>query len=618
MVVKNSLRQMLRTPVKTVSFLLLITLTALFLSVGANLLLFTRKSLETYEKSFKTIGTVQQQPKMLKECAVWDQSQQAYSYATQSVYDRLIPLSVLDFANANYIHSPEKRPFYGAYDENYNMGDFYQSNNTQWIILEFSPTEDCIPSNPVPMKVKRVLYGKIGEYTKDALFCDPDVEKPQPMYADKTYILSVNVSALSSFYGYEDHNAFDTVLVPAGGVESTQYDQTGAQLPDLYGAEAEGWEEVTEGYFNTPRGQRWAELIQAIKRLPKTIPVIPTSATQLLMAFYSGSANITEGRDISPEEYTKGAKVCLVQRQFAQYNGITPGDSLPLPLYYADYLHTPMVTGNLYYGGLLNAQGKAYPVFENSAYTVVGIYDNYGASYESSDFDLVGNTVIIPAASVKNSDAQNIIAWGPMRAATTSFEIPNGTIDSFEEEWNRQGIDGLKLTFYDKGYSRLKQGLDRIHTISLILLLISTVVMVLVLTLFTFLFIIKNQKRTAIERSLGYHKRQCAASLLSGMLLILVIGSVIGAGGGAWFCNTVIDRNMSASEGGSFDLTYSSWANDTEKLAEMRLDLNSAGIGILITFCLSITTGTLIAGVGVRRNLKAEPILLLSGKDDSE
>ena len=120
-----------------------------------------------------------------------------------------------------------------------------------------------------------------------------------------------------------------------------------------------------------------------------------------------------------------------------------------------------------------------------------------------------------------------------MRAATTSFEIPNGTIDSFEEEWNRQGVDGLKLTFYDKGYSRLKQGMDRIHTISLILLLIGAVVMVLVLTLFTFLFIIKNQKRTAIERSLGYRKRQCAASLLSGMLLILVIGSVIGACGGA-------------------------------------------------------------------------------------
>ena len=71
MVVKNSLRQMLRTPVKTVSFLLLIALTALFLSVGANLMLFTRRSLETYEKSFKTIGTVQQQPKMLKECTMY-------------------------------------------------------------------------------------------------------------------------------------------------------------------------------------------------------------------------------------------------------------------------------------------------------------------------------------------------------------------------------------------------------------------------------------------------------------------------------------------------------------------------------------------------------------------
>jgi len=41
-------------------------------------------------------------------------------------------------------------------------------------------------------------------------------------------------------------------------------------------------------------------------------------------------------------------------------------------------------------------------------------------------------------------------------------------------------------------------------------------------------------------------------------------------------------------------------------------------MGVLITFFLSIATGTLIAGVGVRRNLKAEPMLLLSGKGDNE
>ena len=617
MVLKNSLRQMLRVPVKTISFLVLIALTTMFLSVGANLLLFTQKSLEAYEKSFKTIATVQQQPNMLKEYATWDQSQQAYTYRTYTVYDSFVPLSVLDFADAPYIHPPEKRPFYGAYDESYDMGDSYQGIGYRWMILELPPVEDCIPSQPVHMEVKRILYGRLGEYMKDVLFCDPNNENPQPMYADKTYIMSVTVSRLLFLYGYEDRSATETVFVPTQGVESTQYDKTGARVPDLYGYKAEGWEEVTEGYYDTPRGKRWEELIKAIERLPKTIPVFPTNATQLLMAFYSGSANIIEGRDIFQEEYAKGSKVCLVQRQFAKDNGITLGDALSLPLYFANYLNTPIVTGNIFYGGLLNAQGRAYPIFEDSAYTVVGIYDIYGASYESSAFDIVGNAVIIPTVSVKNSDENNIIAWGPMKAATTSFEIPNGAIGLFEEKWSQQDIDGLKFTFYDKGYTRLKMGIDRIHTISLILLMISVVVIVLILTLFTFLFIVKNKKRTAIERSLGYTRRQCATSLLFGMLLILVSGSVIGTCGGVWFSGIVVDRNMDANQGGSFDLTYSSWSNDADKLAQMQPDLSSASTGVFLTLSLSVlAAGALIAGVGVWRNLQAEPLSLLSGKED--
>ena len=617
MVIKNSLRQMLRTPVKTVSFLLLVALTAMFLSVGANLLLFTQRSLETFEKSFKTIGTVQQQPKMLKEYASWNQAQQAYSYRTIPVYDSLMPLSLLDFADAPYIHLPEKRPFYGAYHESYDMGYFYQSYDLHWMILELSPLEDCIPSEPVRMNVKRILYGGLSKYVEDILFCDPYNENPQPMYADKTYILSVQVWALSSMYGYEDRSSTNEVFVPTLGVESTQYDKTGAQIPDPYGYQAECWEEVTEGYYDTPRGQRWDELIKAIERLPKTIPVIPTNAAQLLMAFHTGSANIIEGRDISQEEHARGDNVCLLQRQFARSNNITPGDTLPLPLYFVDYSSTPTITGSVLHGGLLNAQGKAYPIFEDSAYTVVGIYDIYGAPYESSTFDIAGNTVIIPTASVKNSDESNIIAWGPMRAATTSFEIPNGAIGLFEEKWNQQGIDGLEITFYDKGYTRLKMGIDRIHAISIILLIISTLVMVLILSLFTFLFIAKNKKRTAIERSLGYKKRQCATSLLFGMLLILVLGSAIGICGGVWVCGVVIDQNMDANQSGSFDLTYSSWTNDPDKLAEMQPGLNLTNVGVFLALSLGIlATGTFIASIGVWLNLRAEPLLLLSGKKD--
>ena len=47
-----------------------------------------------------------------------------------------------------------------------------------------------------------------------------------------------------------------------------------------------------------------------------------------------------------------------------------------------------------------------------------------------------------------------------MRGATTSFQIPNGTIQEFMDKWDRQGIEDLKITFYDKGYSQLKEGIE--------------------------------------------------------------------------------------------------------------------------------------------------------------
>lgn len=616
MVLKNSLRQLLRTPVKTVLFFFLIALSTAFLCIGAHLLLASQRSLAAYEKSFNTIGTVQQKPNMLREISSWDAARKEYTYWNGAVYDRLIPLSVLDFEGAPYLHPPEKRPFYGAYHESYDMGHFYQSYDMGWMILELSPLEDCIPSQPVAMEVRRILYGGLSKYIKNVLFCDYTNENPKPLYAGKTYIMSVQTLSLSSFQGYEDQ-VFDSVFIPCTGVESTQHDKTGARIPDPYEYGSEEWEEATPGYYETPRGQRWEELIRAIQRLPKTIPVISTNATLLLMSFFTGTANITEGRDISREEYAAGDKVCLVQRQFARNNGLKTGDTVPLPLYFADYRGTPGPFEGVVYGGLLNAQGKAYPIFEASAYRIVGIYDVYGTSYESSAFDIGKNTVVIPAASIKNSDENNIISWGPMTAPTTSFEIPNGAISLFEEKWSRQGTQGLEIKFYDKGYTRLKMGFEKIRMISMILVTVSAVVMGLILILFTFLLIVRNKKRTAIERSLGFTKRQCAASLLSGLLLIVLLGAAAGACSGAWVGGVILDRNIDFNQDGGYDVTYSSWVNNADQLADVQVNLQGADFGVFLVLALIVlAAGILIASVGVWRNLQAEPLLLLSAKEE--
>lgn len=616
-VITNSIRQMFRTPARSVLFTVLIALSTTLLSLGISLRLVSQRNLRELESSFTTIGTVQQIPNVIKTVATWNAGLESYLYFNKAVYDSEILSSVLSFDNAGYIHAPEKRPYYGAYYEDYVRGQNEIDTNAHWIILEAEPLEDCVPAGPVILRVKKVLRGSVG--SDEIWFCDHYNETPAPMYAGRTYIMFVQTYPVSTHAGYE---SFEMEYQPAGDIESTQFDKDGVRIPDLFGSDDNGWEEVSEGYYDTPRGQRWRELEIGIDKFDKTIPVVPTNATRLLMPFYKGEANIVEGRDISGEEYEQGARVCLIQRRFAANNRLKVGDTLPLALYYANYResasHNFSLTGGGGFGfGLLNAQGKSYPVFEEGDYIIVGIYEaTGGASYLLSGFEAANNMVVIPSASVRNSDENNILSYGPMQAYNTSFEIPNGMVDTFTEAWNLQSIAGLDIRFYDKGYSRLKDGLDRMRGISLVLLLVGAAVSVLTLALFTRLFITGAKKRTAIERSLGLGRVKCAVSLLSGMLLVVLLGTSIGSGVGYLLNDSVLEKTMAANEEMMFDTTYSNWVNSADEETDAGVDLQTAGYTLFVsTGLMVLIMGTMFAVVGVYGNLKAEPLVMLSTRD---
>lgn len=45
------------------------------------------------------------------------------------------------------------------------------------------------------------------------------------------------------------------------------------------------------------------------------------------------------------------------------------------------------------------------------------------------------------------------------RDTTASVQIPNGGIDNLLKGWAEHGTDKLAFTFYDKGYSKIKEGM---------------------------------------------------------------------------------------------------------------------------------------------------------------
>ena len=612
MVVINSLRQLMRTPVKTLAFLVLLSLAVTFSMLGFQLWAGARDNIERIDKAYMTIGTVEQMANSVSTDRSWDAETKSYTYFSYQVYGGIIPESVLDFEGAGYIVKPEKRPVYGAY-----MKDFVMSTDPDWemfydnwnLIAELQPREDCITDKPVCMDIKRVLCGDLDDFVDEVWFCDHWNDTPVQLYADKTYIMSLQQDYHPDFEeGY-------MLFMPAPAITTNQRDTSGKLINDpvtAWESHEDDWDEVTEGFYDTPRGKAWLNLVESVEWRKFTIPVMPTQNTKLLMPFYNGDAWVLEGRDISSEEHKQGDNVCLVEKEFAANNNLTVGDSLQLKLYIADYRNPSWYLTS---GTLLNAKGEIYPVFEDSGYTIVGIYETLETSIsEISDYDIAENAVVIPSASVKNSDENNLTGIGPMKGYSTSFEIPNGTIDEFTAAWEKQGIPALDINFFDKGYTKIKAGLDDMMNTASVLLIAGTAITLLILILFCHLFITKQRKRTAIERSLGMSKGRCIASLLTGILVIVIPACVIGSALSFWLTGYTAEQVTAAHIEQAYDTTFSDWVSaDTDAEAytvSMDHSLNNAWVGLWV-----IPAALGIALVNIRGNLKSEPLRLLGEKE---
>lgn len=605
LLIRNSVRQLFRMRGRAFLFLLLLATASGLCSLGRGFLLINRGKMEAYEGSFMTIGTVEQKADKVRERMVWDAELKNYHIYNSSVYDSYVPLSALSFAGADYLSGPEKRCFYGSYMPQYEM---YGIGMNLGEVVEGSPLEDVVPDHPVKFKVTRVLSGMGTREGNVITFCDHYNPSPEKLYADKTYIMS-----LQDRPGHEDQKEFagDYVseYVPFPILTSDQVDLEGNSVPDE--VEHDHFcDEVTAGFYETKRGKRWMNLIKTYDYARHTFPVTGTDDINLLMPFYNGNAYISAGREFAKEEYERGDRVCLVSDLFAQRTGLQVGDKLPLALQYANHRRTPgdaFGSNSMAVFSLLNAEGEIYPVFEEGDYEIVGTYggqaglkDEYGMGY---------NEILIPARSVKNSDADNILESGPMIGSTTSFRIANGTIDEYMEQWSKQGISNVEITFYDRGYSELEANINNMKYIAELLIAMGTVMVLMVLFYFSWLFIKKQGERTAIERALGLRKRQCFLSLFSGIFLILLIGSVCGCTLGSGMAGKIAAR---IGEESYYDTTFgNSAAVEMESFPQEEISFvpmrSAAGCTLLI-----LSVGTAIAAVGILKNLGREPMQMFA------
>ncbi len=684
---KNGFKQLFRRPVRVALFFFLMTAASMLLIFGAAMYLQNAIRLQKLDEVFITVGTVEQ-PLLSTEYVNVGGECVSSGYTVQN-YGELVSPQELEFPGADYVIPPEQRPFYLAHLPESTVA--IQPNYSS--ILEFKALESSQTGGKAKVVITKVLLDgqvkaeeeyydyakteplKVGE---EITVCQHELEGALSIEAGKTYIGCLEKKAppldldfLPDFttmspeevLAWQEHfqnqagwQEPNLEFSPAAGPFTTQCDPSGKKLSTSYypaglNGTAYRLEEVTEGFYEEGgHGQDWLALQKQMEISHQMYPVLAVIDPGLVPSFQESNVHV-RGRMITEEEYASGAKVCMVSRTFAQKNLLGVGDKIKLPLLCAMYGYQPDT--EYYYVhnredpcgtwfklpetcSLLNAQGELYKPFWEEEYEIVGVFN---VRFPKKDLPF-NNMLIIPKSSVGASDENNIAYFGPMNENMTSFQLPSGSLENFQEGLQKYVPQASQLTikYNDMGYASAAESLRSIEKTSLLLLIAGLLASAAVVALLLFFFVVREKKRTAIERSLGLSKRRCRVSLLSGLLLLTLFATALGSAcAGVLISKTETLQQMEAIAeevegpdgemitkpvtnwdlGGlyHFSASYSPWAMWDVKGNQAKLE--EIGVPPFLYFAAPTLLCLLVGALSlllIDRNLKIEPIALLSSK----
>jgi putative ABC transport system permease protein len=602
---KNSIKQLFRKKWMSILFFCIIMLGTVFFTLGCSLWMGVQDSINRMKDTFTTIGTVTQKPDNIVTEKRWDAALKKYKIKESSNYTQILDVDILNNLDIVYMHKLEKRSFYGAVSPDFITGyGASGGTNGNALVMEFSPLKDCVPNGPVEVEVKKIYWGDsepslVGQ---TVLFCDHYKKNPQPLESGKRYI----VFSMMNFMDQHSEEGGDIEYVP----ESILLGKD--QVLD--------WGEMEKDFWNTDKGTIWKNFIYEINRLScKTAPVTPTGSTELLNPFHNGRAMVTEGEDICAEEYRDGSKVCLISQTFAELNNLQVEQKIKLQMYFTDDKYST-TAGRISSGGMfridtLSPEGENYDIFYEADYMIKGIYSRQSTGGENLD-DFAPDEIIIPSASVPEEKVRNVIAEGPMQGYNASFQIENGGINDFYKEFSKLPESSLlEVTFDDKGYERFASQMNNMQTIAVIIFLVGFVSVIASSAFLLYSAIIRQRRRTAIERALGMTRRECRVSLLTGIMLLTIAAACVGGTIGGIANEKML--NTASLEEDYFSSMYSKGVI-VNKDEELSVAVNQNIVRNSIVFAVSVEVlGTFAMSLFlIGRNLKVNPIQLLGVREE--
>ncbi len=321
-----------------------------------------------------------------------------------------------------------------------------------------------------------------------------------------------------------DSDAYMTGSLPADEY-AARYQQAGI-LP----MEGSG-----QAFLQTTEDPLWQQAASCIAAENHAFPIVATPALEAVAQFAMQEARITDGRGFRKEEYSDGARVCVISEFLAAKNHLSVGDKLSLQFYEPD-LNLPRPTN---IGQSANPTAASFsPVQgfagEPCAFTIVGLYRQKNEWSEES-YAFTPNTVFVPETSVpcKTQTGDSGIFH--------SLLLHNGTTAQMDAYLTESGLEGL-LIYYDQGYGDIRDSLAGYYATSEKVLLLGLTAWVGMLLLYLLLFPLRQKKQLRRMWTLGATPAQMRTHLRYTNAGLLLPGGVLGAAVGALCMGAILRR----------------------------------------------------------------------------
>ncbi len=463
----NGLKSTLRTPGKTLLFVLILTVTAALLMVSCCVYSVVRGYLDDCNNFFHTIAELEYVGQDYPDQTIYDESFANAVEANRETISRLIASDAVlgwEPASSELMLSSEIR----RWDEAVPMPDA--------AVLRVKLYTYEKQYGLYTGVVNETLYSRSDFTNRVVMFRGIDGAPPMEYPAEYLFVGRFYYSGCSGFYTFQ--------LEDVSFLDQDSVTELPALLPG-------GASEADEAPY-----RRYAEILHLKNDACR---VSRTADIEDLYPFHQQLSSLSEGRFFTQEEYDTKAKVCIVSERIAGMLGRKVGDMIPCTLLHAE--------GDLYEPG-------NHRQIDEGDYQIVGIV----SETESYPF-----WVFLPDADI----GQEI---HPVNGYTLGqFRLENSQVTGFLEAAEPLLTQGFRLNVYDQGYAAATEPMEELQFISGIFLVVCLLLAACAMAMQSHLFISRQREAARTMYAMGSGRIHVYVYFLSAAMALTLFGAVFGA-----------------------------------------------------------------------------------------